>query len=130
MKIYYLLFRFSFSSLFASIVDLAVFAFSFKFIFIGNVLYSIALGRLISSVVNYNVNKKLVFRNNNRIVSTTIKYYILTIAIMLIANFSIKAMVDILGFNVIAAKVVTETILFISSFSIQRDIVFGENLDE
>lgn len=123
MKIYFLLLRFSFSSAFAASADLVVFTISYKFIS-GSILYSIILGRVVASVINFTVNRRMVFHNRDRILTAAVKYYLLAAAIAVLAYNMIVAMVSHTGMSVLVSKLLSETLLFLASFSIQRDFIF------
>ncbi|HKK01052.1 MAG TPA: bifunctional glycosyltransferase family 2/GtrA family protein, partial [Desulfuromonadales bacterium] len=121
MKIYFLLLRFSFSSLLASSIDFVVF--STLFLVNHNILISLIAARLISGSVNFVVNKNLVFHSCERPALPLLKYFVLFVGLAVLSFFSIRELAD-LGMNVIAAKLVAETVLFFGSFTIQRDFVF------
>ncbi|MBR6602541.1 MAG: GtrA family protein, partial [Clostridia bacterium] len=91
------------------------------------------IARAVSSVTNFILNKKTVFKNTDNIAKTLVKYYVLAIPMLLISNFGVKAIVDAIGssFAGISASVITtiikiavEFILFLLSFRIQREWVF------
>jgi glycosyltransferase involved in cell wall biosynthesis len=127
MKIYFLLLRFSFSSLFASFIDFIVFAVTFSIT--GNILTSIIFARLVAGNVNFFVNKKIVFHSKEAIATTIVKYYILLVVLGSLAYLSINTLAGY-GANVLAAKILTETVLFFTSFSIQRDFIFARHKKE
>jgi glycosyltransferase involved in cell wall biosynthesis len=122
MRIYFLLLRFFFSSIFASSVDFLVF--SVAFYLCNNVLMSIICARAVAGNINFFINRKLVFRSSAHVAIAILKYYSLLVAMAAVASLAIKALADA-GMNVILAKALTETLLFIASFSIQRDYIFG-----
>lgn len=123
MKIYFLLLRFSFSSVFASSVDLLTFTLSYSFL-VRDIFFSLVMGRVVASAVNFMINRRLVFHNNDLVLTTIGKYYLLTAGIMILAYTMIEAMVSRLGMNVLLAKALAEGLLFIASFSIQRNFIF------
>jgi glycosyltransferase involved in cell wall biosynthesis len=122
MKIYFLLLRFFFSSAFASSVDFAVF--SGIYFLSDNVLLSIVCARAIAGNINFFINRRLVFRSSANVAVAILKYYSLLVVLAGLASLAIGALSDA-GVNVILAKALTETLLFIASFSIQRDYIFG-----
>lgn len=124
MKIYFLLLRFFFSSIFASSVDFVVF--SGIFYMSDNIVMSIVCARAVAGNINFFINRKLVFRSSAHVVFAILKYYLLLIALAVMASLAIQALADA-GMNVILAKALTETMLFIASFSIQRDYIFGSH---
>lgn len=127
MKIYFLLVRFSFSSFFASIIDFIVFAIIFGLS--KNILVGIIFARLIAGNVNFFVNKSLVFHSRESVTATIVKYYTLFVIMGSIAYVSIQAMAA-RGMDVLVAKIITETLLFIASFTIQRDFIFTQQTDK
>ncbi len=121
MKIYFLLLRFSFSSLVAASIDFLVF--SALYMIERNILTSLIAARLVSGGVNFLMNRSLVFHDRERSILPLVKYFVLFVALAGLSYLSIRTMAEF-GMNVIAAKVVVETVLFFGSFTIQRDFVF------
>ncbi|OGW46082.1 MAG: dolichyl-phosphate mannose synthase [Nitrospirae bacterium RBG_13_41_22] len=127
MTIYFLLIRFSFSSFFASIIDFIIFAVIYSLS--SNILAGIVFARLVAGNINFFVNKNLVFYSKENVTVTIVKYYTLFVVLGGLAFISVRTMSDF-GINVILAKIVTETLLFIASFSIQRDFIFTKQKEE
>lgn len=127
MKIYFLLLRFSFSSLVAASIDFLVF--SALYMIERNILTSLIAARLVSGAVNFLINRNLVFHDRERPIFPLVKYLLLFVALAGLSYLSIRTMADF-GMNVIAAKVVVETVLFFGSFTIQRDFVFVDPVPE
>lgn len=121
MKIYFLLLRFAFSSMFASSIDF--FIFTILYLTNKNFLIAFIAARLLSGGTNFFVNKNLVFRNTSSRFIPLMKYLVLFIALAIL-SFSLISIMSNFGINIIAAKILTETILFFTSFTIQRDFVF------
>jgi len=121
MRIYFVLLRFLASSLIAAGIDFVVFAAVFAAT--SNLLASIIAGR-ISSLANFALNRGFVFNSGAGIARALAKYYTLAAGIGAVAYFSIKFMAG-LGINVLAAKLLVETALWLASFSIQRTFVFA-----
>jgi putative flippase GtrA len=122
MRIYFVLLRFVISSLIAAGIDFVVFAIVFAAT--SSLLTSVIAGR-VSSLANFALNRRFVFKSGAGITLAVLKYYLLAIAVGAAAYFSIKFMAGTLGVNVLAAKIVAETALWFASFSIQRTLVFG-----
>ena len=92
------------------------------------------IARAISSITNFVMNKKTVFKNSDSIPKTLLKYYALAIPMLLISNFGVKLIVDSIGgaLSGVSAsalttviKIAVEFILFLLSFRIQREWVFS-----
>ena len=121
MRIYFVLVRFYFSSIVAAAIDFA--GFTLAFALTGNVLASVAVGRL-SSLVNFALNKKFVFHARNAVGQELWRYYLLVIAVAVLSYGGIRGLVTYGHWNVFAAKVTVDVLLSLVSFSVQRTFVF------
>jgi glycosyltransferase involved in cell wall biosynthesis len=121
MKIYFVFFRFLFSSLTSALLDFVVFMAAFHVS--DSVLLSLIISRFTASIINYFVNLRLVFKKHQNTLSTMVKYYLLVAFIMSLSYLMISLFKQN-GLHIATAKILTETILFIVSFSLQRDFVF------
>ena len=121
MKIYFLLLRFSFSSLLASSIDFVIF--SAVYWLKKDILTALIVARLISGGVNFLINKSLVFHDRENTSRPLLKYLALFVTLGALSFLSIRTMVDF-GINAIVAKIVAESVLFLASFTIQRDFIF------
>lgn len=133
LRIYGLILKYLFSSLMASLIDILVFYFLKRVPFLAVIpiplTYSATIcARIISSLVNYNINAKHVFKADaNKM--TFIKYYILAV-VQLILSATLVFMVEHVLFIVspllsTVIKAVIDTILFFFSFRIQHKWVFN-----
>lgn len=115
------------SSLFAAMIDF-ILLISFKML-LKDLLVSIILSRGISSVVNFWCNKNLVFKreSNKNLIVTVIKYYTLVIVIMILNYLLLNFLYTNIGFNLILSKILTEIILYILSFVMQKRVIFKKN---
>jgi glycosyltransferase involved in cell wall biosynthesis len=126
MKIYFQLLRFAFSSLIASFFDFIVFTLTFGLT--ANIMISLLIGRfIVGSILNYIINRRLVFHSKSGVLSSLLKYYLALVVMSFISYLSINIAMAELGIKVIAAKIVVETLLFGFSFLIQREFVFGSS---
>jgi putative flippase GtrA len=121
MRIYFVLARFFLSSIVAAGIDF--FGFSVAFAATHNVLASVLVGRL-SSLVNFALNKRFVFRNRASVTGTLPRYYLLATVIAGVSYGLISTLVTRAHWNVFAAKVTVDALLSLVSFSIQRTFVF------
>ncbi len=121
MKIYFLLLRFSFSSLFASGIDFVIF--TALYLLRRDILAALILARLVSGCINFFVNKRLVFHNREGMAAPLVKYFTLFVTLGMLSFLCIRTMAGF-GVNVIAAKIAAESVLFLASFTIQRDFIF------
>lgn len=124
MKIYFLLLRFSCSSLVASMLDLVFFTICYKLT--TNILLSIFLGRYtLACLVNFYINRNFVFHHKDRLRTTLIRYYLFATFMGMCAFLLISAVTEHFSVSVIFAKIMVETFLFIISFTVQRDYIFA-----
>lgn len=121
MKIYFLLLRFGFSSLLAAGIDFLVFAAIYWLR--SDILTALVVARVVSGGVNFLINKSLVFHDEEKSARPFFKYLALFLVLAMLSFMSIKALAGI-GVNVVVAKVLAESVLFLASFTIQRDFIF------
>lgn len=124
MKIYFLILRFSCSSIVASLLDLVLFTVSYKIT--SNILFSVFLGRYtIGSLVNFYMNRNFVFHHRIRLLNTIVRYYLFATILGISAFLLIRAVIGYFDVSVIMAKIIVETFLFFISFTVQRDYIFA-----
>jgi glycosyltransferase involved in cell wall biosynthesis len=123
VRIYRLLFKFIGSSAIATIVDYALFALM-NLSFSGQVFFSIAVARAVSSTVNFSINRNLVFKRKNPPRGAIFRYYSLAVAIMLASYGLIKLFAGVIGLNLYLSKILSDLLLMTFSFVIQREFVY------
>lgn len=123
MRIYFVLLRFYASSIASAGLDLAFF--SITWWATHHLLAAVAMGRL-SSIVNFSLNRALVFRSGGSVPVALLRYYLLAVLLAALAYGSIKVASLTLGWNVVLSKIVFETLFSLVSFSVQRTFVFSE----
>lgn len=121
MRIYFVLLRFYASSLISAGIDFA--GFSLTFALTRNVLASIVVGR-ISSLANFLLNRRYVFRSRGKIRVALGRYYLLALVVAIVSYGLITGLTRYWGWNVFATKVIVDTLLSLATFSIQRTLVF------
>jgi putative flippase GtrA len=122
MKIYYVLLRFSFASLGAALIDSSIFVAAYHANH--SILLSQILARAVSLMVNYTAVRKMVFYSEQKHGETLPKYILLVVLSGSVSYFLIGVFVRISPLSVIAAKIITETLIFFANFAIQRDFIF------
>ncbi len=127
-KVYKEIFKFCASSIVCFLLDYLMYVLFLRFTIGINPVHSSAisnvLARIISSVVNFTLNKKLVFKRKGDTAKLAMSYFALVIAIML-ANTSLLAfLVSGFGMGKIPAKIVTEIVFFGLSWLLQKRWVF------
>ena len=89
-----------------------------------NVIPANILARIISSNFNYYLNKKYVFKDNNKINKSIFKYYGLALFILIINTFILNILVNKLLIGKFITKLIVEIILFIFNYIIQKRYIF------
>ena len=121
---------FGVSSLLCCGIDLLVFWLMTQrlaFLPLGNMLlFATAFARIISSIINFALNRKAVFNSAASVSRSAARYYCLC-AIQLLASWaSIWALCALFKTNSVIAKIAVDTILFFLSYFIQRGWVFAD----
>ena len=123
MKIYLVFLRFNLSSLLTTAVDYTVFSLC---LLTGLTLpLAMTLGRGCSWVVNYGVNRRFVFRYPKGYARSNYLYLFFEIVMAVLSYIAIDVLSRYLSFNIYAAKILVETSLYLLTFTVQREIVFG-----
>lgn len=132
IRIYSLFIKYIISALLSFVVDISLFAIFvnvFKNItYAGYIFIATALARIISSFVNYMVNKNTVFKNKSQsrkaFVKSLIAYYILVVINMAISSLCVDYICKALCLNEVAIKFAVDMILFVCNYVIQREFIF------
>lgn len=132
IRIYSLFFKYIISSLLSFAVDIGLFALFvavFKDITASAYIWiSTILARIISSLVNFWVNKNSVFKSKNLTKSENVKsfigYFALVAINMVISSFCVSEITKALCWNETLIKFFVDMILFVLNFIIQREFIF------
>jgi dolichol-phosphate mannosyltransferase len=87
---------------------------------------STVLARIVSSLVNYTLNKKFSFNSQKNVKSTIIKYYILCIIQMIASATCVSIIYYFIKIPEVIIKVIVDTIIFFINYRIQRVIIFNK----
>lgn len=80
--------------------------------------------RVVSSTVNYTINRNLVFSHKGSISKSAVQYFGLAIFILVANTFLLSVFVKNLGLPALLAKLFVEAILFVISWTVQRCFIF------
>ena len=108
-------FKFSFSSFFSFFVDISFFSIFikvFKSFSIYYVIISAVLARIISSFVNFTINKNVVFSNKDKIENTIFQYYFLAIIVLIVSSLSTYMLSRIFNGKEVFIKICVDLIIF------------------
>ncbi len=122
-------FLYSISSLLSCAMDLCVFGFLINFRLNGDTIFTIlsatVVARIVSSLFNYTVNLKVVFKNGYRL--SIVKYYILASLQLSLSSLLLQISANVSQLNITAIKAIIDTILGIISYFVQKSWVFGKS---
>lgn len=108
-------------------------AFSITLYFLKNklaeaILISSYIARAISSVFNYVVNKKLVFKNKDKKnFKAFVEYFILVIINITISGTLVTKIYKFIHYNATLIKVVVDGLIFIINYFLQKYVIFKTN---
>lgn len=94
-------------------------------IFLGNkIIISTIMARVISSFINYLLNKNEVFNNKEKTRNTILKYYLLVVIQMLISALLVDNLYNLIKINASIIKAPVEFMIFICNYLIQKAFIF------
>lgn len=137
VRIYAVILKFMLSSVACSLIDIALFTFLNVLcapLFGTNeslrILAATAIARIVSSLTNFLLNKKRVFRSAANIKRAAVRYYILAAAQLAASTFLVSVISMLFGSSAdiwqTIIKMIVDSILFFVSFGIQRDWVYAD----
>ncbi len=121
-RIYKDIIKFSFVSITSFLLDYILYV--IFLVLSSSVIISNIFARIISATYNYNLNRTLVFENDNSIQKTFIQYFLLAFVVLILNTLLLNILVDFIGINEFVSKIITEITLFISNYFIQKKIIF------
>jgi len=122
--------RFVCSSLLCAVADVLLFTLFLHTLFARSspdaaVLWATVLARVLSSILNFAINRRVVFRSERSVASTLWRYYALCVCQMLASALLVMAL-NVLPIAEPLIKCVVDGVLFLVSYRIQRRFVFGK----
>lgn len=137
IKIYAVIFKYIASSFASFLIDIAIF--TLINILLGNtgmdgkvrLAISTAGARIISSLFNYTMNRKVVFKSDESVGKSIVRYYILCICQAIVSYGLVYVLAELAlgltgGMLETLIKLVVDTLLFLISFQIQQRWVFSK----
>ncbi len=120
--------KFCMSSFSAFLVDYLVYslilAYSEKHINVVNLTFANVFARIISSTMNFTVNRKFVFKAETGLLKSATQFYTLAAIILLGNSILLNFLANVLGINHYFAKIVTEMTFFLLNWTIQSMFIF------
>ena len=130
IQIYVQIFFFTWSSLLGSLIDLGLYAAIVNLAFGGRddpigIILAVVIARIVSSSVNFTVNRQLVFRSGAFLKRTILRYFILAVGLLVVSAGGSVILADLFQGHVVWAKAIVDTLLFAVSYVVQKRWVFN-----
>ncbi len=120
-------FRFLLSSVSSSAIDILLFHLLvrlLKSLTPAYILLSTAGARLISSLVNFSINRRRVFRSDGNRARTLTRFALLCLCVMAASAFLVGRLVRLLDWEETVVKMMVDGLLFFVNYTVQRKWVF------
>lgn len=85
---------------------------------------SVSLSRIISCIINYIMNRKLVFKSTAAVGSSVIRYFAVAAFVLVINYLLLRLCVMVIGWPLWISKFIVETALFFVNFFLQGKFVY------
>ena len=126
--------KYIFSAGSSFIIDLSLFTL-FKYLLTKSInlddiviiFISTTIARVLSSIYNYLINSRIVFKNKDR--KTIIGYFILVIIQMIASAAIVSALDNITKIDTTIIKFFVDIVIFIVNYIIQKEIIFKKRGD-
>ena len=127
-RVYREILKFSASSLVSFAIDYGMYALLLAATVAAGIANSLIVSnigaRLVSGTANYAMNKKLVFRSRTGFARSAAQYILLAAFILAGNTIVLSTLAGTLGMNRFAAKLITEVIFFMISWTVQKYVIF------
>lgn len=128
LKIYMVFLRFSVSSILTAIIDYVVF--TVCMMLGGNLALGIAGARVVAGGFNFAVNRAIVFKDRSSHWWSLGKYVGCVLLMGTLSYYLIQILTLTVCSSVFVAKLISEGLLYLVSFILQRDFIFGNGLED
>ncbi len=133
-RIYKEIFKFCAASIICFLVDYALYCIGLVFtVSLGKGLSTVVsnvFARIVSSLLNFTLNKKVVFKRKGNTLKLAISYFMLALCILAGNTIVLKMFVEVFNIDTKIAKLITELIFFIISWFIQKFLIFKKKEEE
>ena len=125
-KIFNSFFKYSISSIIAAFIDIIFFELflHIKINISNKIIFATTMARIISSITNYALSKKIAFKDRSNVFKTIIKYYTIAIIQMIMSGLIVTLICSLTNISEVFTKITTDTCLFFIGYKIQRKWVF------
>jgi len=121
-RIYAEILKFGMSSLMCAAVDVSLFALLNRFVF-GEIMLSTVTARVFTGIVNFVVNRNIVFNDKGKAKKSAVFYAALFVFNMIMSGYITELFTN-LGMYDLVSKMLADIILFSLGFYIQRTLIF------
>jgi glycosyltransferase involved in cell wall biosynthesis len=128
VKIYFIFLRYSFASLISAGLDLLLFFISFHLMH--DILLSTLAARIISSVINFMLNKKMIFKSSGNFYKEIVHYTLLALFSILLSYALVSWLYHGITLNIYASKILADTFIFLFNFFVQKAFIFKKTSTE
>lgn len=122
IKIYKEIIKFSLSSITSFIIDYGLYG-VVTMVF-NNVIVANITARIVSSTYNFFINKCVVFKSNKSMIKSYFQYYLLVTIMLILNTLVLNILVDFGNINKYIAKIITELVLFVINWIVQKKLIF------
>lgn len=132
VRIYFNIIKYSLSSLVCAILDLSIFSLSVNLISgsgTTGILIATVFARVLSGLMNFFLNRNLVFRSKDRRSIEFVKYFSLFCSQMAVSWLCVSALKN-LPLPITLVKIIVDTALFFISYNIQNRYIFNTKKKE
>jgi len=128
IRIYFTLLRYFFASVITAVVDYIFFIVAFSLT--ESITTAVYCGRAIALFINFFLLKKVVFFSKEKSRKSFPKYLLLVIVSGLLSSAMIHYLSNTLSTPIILAKLLSDSLLYIANFSIQREFIFTKSIND
>ena len=92
-----------------------------------SIIIATVLARIVSSLINYSLNKEHVFKyEKGRDIGSFFKYYLLVIVQMMVSSYSVYYLYKLIALNETIIKLFVDIVLFVINFFVQKLFIFKQ----
>ena len=125
IRIYSIILKYSFSSLFSALIDYIVFIIAHACG--AKIMVATYIARACSCLVNFTLNKKMVFKGEGNVAVQLAKYLVLVVISGTISGWAVTNLSILLPMIApVIIKVPVEIILYVFNYAIQRAFIFND----
>ena len=128
LRIYREILKFSASSLASFALDYVMYALLLAVTGAAGLAHSLVISnigaRLVSASANYTMNRRLVFRSRTGFAGSALQYALLAASILAGNTIVLSMLAGTFGINRMIAKLITEALFFVISWTVQKYVIF------